>query len=154
MITNHKRYSNFNTLGLYRGIVESEKLSVEEKIQVRDFANKIFGKTYDFLQIKDGHTYYHLHTLGKEMTKADEEQVWEGMKAYKDQFLKRKHIKHHNFGNRAKHSCGYEDCYMNGRMLNQKNGGDRRYKDIKKDRTNNIQRTESKKMLRDAMQAI
>lgn len=45
-IDNYKKYTDFNTLGLYRSIIENEKLSIEEKIFVRDYANKIFQKTF------------------------------------------------------------------------------------------------------------
>mgnify|MGYP006216555645 CR=1 FL=1 len=51
-IENHKNYSDFNTLGLYRSISENEKLSLEEKIKVRDLANTIFQKTFDLLSMK------------------------------------------------------------------------------------------------------
>ena len=48
IIVNHKKYTDFNTLGLYRGIVENEKLDTEQKIEMRDFANEYFGKTFIF----------------------------------------------------------------------------------------------------------
>jgi hypothetical protein len=32
-IDNHKKYTNFNTLGLYRSLLENEKLTLAEKIE-------------------------------------------------------------------------------------------------------------------------
>ncbi len=43
-IENHKKYVDFNTLGLYRSIIENENLTLADKIFVRDFANKFFHK--------------------------------------------------------------------------------------------------------------
>lgn len=43
-IENHKQYSDFNTLGFYRSIFENENTSLDEKIQIREFANKYFSK--------------------------------------------------------------------------------------------------------------
>jgi hypothetical protein len=51
-IDNHKKYSDFNTLGLYRSIIENEKLTLEEKIQVRDYANVEFQKNSNFCNSK------------------------------------------------------------------------------------------------------
>ena len=45
-IYNRKKYTDFNTLGLYRSICENEKLTLTEKIEIRDYANTIFGKTF------------------------------------------------------------------------------------------------------------
>ncbi len=52
-IDNHKKYKDFNSLGLYHSIVENEKLTLEDKIAVREFAHKTFKNTFDFLQLKD-----------------------------------------------------------------------------------------------------
>ena len=35
-IDNHKKYTDFNTLGLYRSITENKKLTMEDKIAVRE----------------------------------------------------------------------------------------------------------------------
>ena len=43
-IDNHKQYSDFNTLGLYRSLKENKHLSLEEKIRVRDYAHAKFKK--------------------------------------------------------------------------------------------------------------
>jgi len=79
-IDNHKKYTDFNTLGLYRSIIENEKISADEKIQVREHAHTYFKKAFDFLQLKDPGTFVKVSALGEEMTKADEEQVWENLK--------------------------------------------------------------------------
>jgi hypothetical protein len=46
-IDNYKKYTDFNTLGLYRSIVENEKLSLDDKKAVREYAHKIFRKTFE-----------------------------------------------------------------------------------------------------------
>lgn len=56
-IDNFKKYKDFNTLGLYRSIVENTKLTLNDKIAVREYAHKKFKKTYDFLQLKDPKTF-------------------------------------------------------------------------------------------------
>jgi hypothetical protein len=118
-IENSKKYTDFNTLGLYRSILENEKLSVAEKIEVRDFANQFFQKTFDFLVIKDPFTFFGLSTLGKELTIADEKQFWKEISKSQEKILKDKRIKHRNFGEYSKHNCGYETCNMNGLMIRQ-----------------------------------
>lgn len=151
-IENHKDYSDFNTLGLYRSILENEQLSLDEKIQVKDFANTIFGKTYKFLQVKDPRTYFELETLGQELTVADEAQIWRTIQQNQEKILAAKRIKHRNFGDHSKHNCGHPDCPMDGLMIRQdswlteyhmvfytdknKNGAKEKSKQRKKDRKN------------------
>jgi len=118
-IDNYKKYTDFNTLGLYRSIIENEKLDLTEKIKVRDYAHKIFKKAFDFLQIKDPKTYFQVTTLGQELTKADEDQIWTEIFASQQRILTDKRIKHRNFGDYSKHNCGYETCQFNGLMIKQ-----------------------------------
>lgn len=118
-IENHKKYTDFNTLGLYRSILENEKLNLAEKTEVRDYANQFFQKTFNFLQIKDPFTFFGLSTLGKELTVGDEKQIWKEIKKNQETFLKGKRIKDRNFGIYSKHSCGYETCNLNGLMIHQ-----------------------------------
>ena len=118
-IDNHKKYTDFNILGLYRSLSENEKLNIEEKIQIRDYANEKFQKTFDFLQIKDPWTYVKTITLGLELTDADKAQLWRNIFVAQEKILKDKRIKHRNFGEYSKHNCGYEDCPMNGIMIKQ-----------------------------------
>ena len=115
-IENHKKYTDFNTLGLYRSILENEKLGLAEKIEVRDYANQFFQKTFEFLQIKDPTTYFRLATLGEELTADDEEHIWNEIRKNQEKILKSKRIKDRNFGIYSKHICD-EDCPWNGVML-------------------------------------
>lgn len=118
-IDNYKKYSDFNTLGLYRSLFENEKLNIEQKISVRDHANSLFQKTFDFLQIKDPWTYVKATTLGQELTNGDKEELWRKIFVAQEKILKDKRIKHRNFGEYSKHNCGYENCPMNGIMIKQ-----------------------------------
>lgn len=118
-IDNHKNYTDFNTLGLYRSIIENNKLELAEKIEVREYAHKTFRKSFDFLQLKDPTTYFDVTTIGQELTKADERQIWNNIIAYQQKILADKKIKHRNFGDYSKHNCGYENCPANGLMIRQ-----------------------------------
>lgn len=119
IIDNHEKFSNFNTLGLFRSIVETKKLDINQKIAIRDYANQKFYKTFEFLQLKDPKTYFDLKTLGENLTAADEAQIWREIKLNQEQILKDKRIKHRNFGAYSKHNCGYELCPYNGLMIKQ-----------------------------------
>lgn len=118
-IDNYKKYTDFNTLGLYRSIVENEKLSIQEKIEVRDYAHTFFLKSFDFLQLKDPDIFIKVSTLGQELTEADEWQLWENLKVNQQKILSDKRIKHRNFGVYSKHECSYEDCIWKGVMIKQ-----------------------------------
>lgn len=120
-IDNYEKYSNFNTLGLYRSILENENLLLEEKIEIRDYANQTFQKTFDFLQIKDPSTYVKLVSLGVDLTKADERQIWKDVVRWQEKTLADKKIKHRNFGDYSKHNCGDTICVYNGLMVHQSN---------------------------------
>lgn len=118
-IDNYKKYKDFNTLGLYRSIVENGKLSLEEKIQVREYSHKTFKKTFDFLQLKDPRVFVEVSTLGQELTKGDEQKIWADIRTNQQRILSDKRVKHRNFGHYSKHNCGYEDCVWNGLMIRQ-----------------------------------
>ncbi|WP_418604392.1 hypothetical protein [Hwangdonia sp.] len=118
-LDNYKKYSDFNTLGLYRSLCENEKLNTNDRIEIRDYANQFFGKTFQFYQLKDPLTYFSLITLGKEMTVADEGKIWEDIKKNQQNILSEKRINHRNFGDYSKHNCGYDDCRYNGLMIKQ-----------------------------------
>ena len=118
-IDNYKKYTDFNILGLYRSITENENLNLDDKIEIRDYANNSFEKTFNFYQLKDPKTYFDLTTLGLELTVADERQVWQNIRENQEKILKEKKIKHRNFGSYSKHDCGYEDCPYNGIMIKQ-----------------------------------
>jgi hypothetical protein len=118
-IDNHKKYTNFNTLGLYRSIIENEKLSLDDRIKLREYANNIFQKTFDFLQLKDPKAFFTVSTLGMDLTIADERQIWKDIIQNQEKILKQKRIKHRNFGDYSKHNCGDGDCVYNGIMVKQ-----------------------------------
>ncbi len=118
-IDNRTKYTDFNTLGLYRSIVENEKLTLAEKLELRDYAHAIFQKTFDFLQLKDPKTYVDVCTLGEELTKADENQWYKNVWAYQQRQLKEKKFNHRNFGIYSIHDCGYDTCPYNGMMIHR-----------------------------------
>ncbi|MNU77958.1 hypothetical protein D3C71_675420 [compost metagenome] len=117
-IDNYKKYKDFNTLGLYRSIVENKKLTLADKLSVREYAHKTFKKSFDFLQLKDPRTFVEVEYLGQELTKGDEEQIWDRVRKNQQRILEDKRIKHRNFGLYSKHSC-YSDCIWNGIMIRQ-----------------------------------
>ena len=119
LIDNYKKYLDFNTLGMYRSICENESLDLSDRIELRDYANVVFEKTFNFYQLKDPKTFFDLSTLGLEMTVADEKQVWNDIRINQEKILANKKIKHRNFGEYSKHNCGYEDCPYNGLMIKQ-----------------------------------
>ena len=117
VIEHYQKYTDFNTLGLYRSLLENNKLSLAEKMAIRDMANNKFGKTFNFLQLKDPYTYLKVSTLGKDLTVADERQAWANIRKNQERILKQKKIKHRNFRVYSKHNCGYDDCVLNGLMI-------------------------------------
>jgi len=118
-IDNYKKYTDFNTLGLYRSIVENDKLTLDDKIAVREYAHKTFKKTFDFLQLKDPKTFVEVEHLGQEITKGDENKIWDDIRRNQQKILEDKKIKHRNFGEYSKHICGDENCLWNGIMVRQ-----------------------------------
>ncbi|MDF3079003.1 MAG: hypothetical protein K0S09_2892 [Sphingobacteriaceae bacterium] len=118
-IDNYKKYKDFNTLGLYRSILENEKLSLENKIEVREYAHKTFKKTFDFFQLKDVGTFKEVEHLGENLTKGDQDKIWEDIRKNQQRILEDKRIKHRNFGDYSKHNCGEENCPYNGIMIKQ-----------------------------------
>jgi len=115
-IANHKRCKDFNTLGLYRSILENEKLSLKEKIEVRDYANQFFQKTFDFLQVKDPITFLELSTLGEDLTAEDEKKLQIEIQKNQRKILKSKRIRHRSFGIHSRHTC-VKTCIWNGLMV-------------------------------------
>lgn len=116
-IDNNKKYKDFNTLGLYRSLIENDKLSLEDKIAIREHAHSLFKKAFDFLQIKDPKIFVEVSTLGKNLTKADEKRIWDEVIKNQQIILKDKRIRHRNFGTHSKHKCPYEDCIYKGLMV-------------------------------------
>ncbi len=118
-IDNHKKYKDFNPLGLYRSLTEHKGLTIEEKLIIREHAHKVFKKTFDFLQLKDPHTYMEVSTLGQTLTNGDEEKIWADIRKNQQSILADKRIRHRNFGIYSKHTCGYEGCHLEGLMVRQ-----------------------------------
>ncbi|MFD2717869.1 hypothetical protein ACFST9_04035 [Hymenobacter monticola] len=119
LIENHKKFTDFNTLGLFRSIVETTKLSLEEKLELRRVAVGAFANTFEFLQLKDPKTYFKVNTLGETLTIADDSQAWDDIRQNQQRILKSKKLKHRNFGTYSRHDCGQEICYMKGLMTKQ-----------------------------------
>jgi hypothetical protein len=101
----HETFSDWNSLGLYRSII--------------DLAHSFFQKQFDFLQLKDPKTYIEVSSLGQELTKADENQLWLNVRYNQQKILENKKIKHRNFGDYSKHNCGVETCRYFGMMVKQ-----------------------------------
>lgn len=116
LIKNHKKFTDFNTLGLFRSIVETTKLSLEEKLKLRELAVAAFAKTFEFLQLKDPQTYFAVTTLGENLTEADKNQVWANIQRNQQRIWESKKPGHRNFGTYAKHLCGFDTCPLNGMM--------------------------------------
>jgi len=119
LLKNHTRYTDFNSLGLFRSILENEELTPKQKIEIRDAAIGTFPKFFVFLQVKDPWTYRKLMLLGQDFTEADENRLRDIIEFNQQKILADKRIKHRNFGIYSKHSCGYDTCYMNGLMIKQ-----------------------------------
>ena len=151
-IENRKKYTDFNTLGLYRSICENEKLTLEDKIEVRDFANQTFAKTFNFYQLKDPLTYYKLITLGQELTKADERQIWKEIQRNQQKTLTDKKIRHRNFGEYSKHNCGYDDCPLNGLMITRNSPFAEWHMSFETDHSNNDRRNKSERFRKERKQ--
>ncbi|RTQ47103.1 hypothetical protein EJV47_19595 [Hymenobacter gummosus] len=119
VLTNYRRYTDFNSLGLFRSILENEKLDPAQRLQVRDAAVTAFPKFFEFLQLKDPDTYLQLQALGQEQTAAERQAAWQQVQRNQQQLLADKRLRHRNFGTYAKHECGYADCPLNGLMIRQ-----------------------------------
>ena len=118
-IENHQQYADFNTLGLYRSLLENECLTLKDQLEIRDFAHQYFQKTFDFLQLKDPKTYFEVFYLGEEMTEGDIQNAWRIIRENQQKILNDKKIKHRNFGTYSKHNCGLPYCHFNGLMIKQ-----------------------------------
>ena len=71
----YKSFTDFNSLGLFRSILENAKLSLTQKIEIRDAAILSFPKFFEFLQLKDPWTFIQLKNLGQNFTVADERRL-------------------------------------------------------------------------------
>ena len=163
-IDHHKRYTNFNTLGLYRSILENKKLNIEDKIEIREYAHKQFLKAFNFLQLKDPLTFFEVSHLGEELTKGDEKWIWEKIKNNQKKILVDKRIKHRSFGVYSKHNCGYKDCVYQGVMIKPGSplqediihfdGDKNKYFKKEKSERNKIDRKKGKQIINDEVNNI
>jgi hypothetical protein len=126
ILDRYRKYTDFNTLALYRSITENDKLDLDQKIAIRDLAHQKFFKFFEFLQVKDPHTYISVSTLGETLTKIAKYQLWDKVEKNKEKILKSKRIKHRNFGVASKHnqpewgfSPSYTPCPYHGTMVRQ-----------------------------------
>ncbi len=119
LLKNYARFTDFNSLGLFRSILENEKLTLEQKLEIRAIATKTFPKFFTFLQVKDPWTFRKLALLGQDFTVADEDRLRDIIGVNQQKILAKKRIKHRNFGIYSKHCCGYETCFMDGLMIKQ-----------------------------------
>jgi len=119
LLSQHQKYTDLNTLGLFRSILENEKLDLPQKMAIRDQATAALHKTFGFLQLKDPVTYFELTTLGQQLTVADEAQHWAAIRLNQQKILSDKKLRHRNFGTYSKHSCWDDTCPLNGVMLQQ-----------------------------------
>ncbi|MFN8577661.1 MAG: hypothetical protein U0354_12465 [Candidatus Sericytochromatia bacterium] len=116
-IKHNDKYTDFNTLGLYRSIIENDKLSLKEKIELRDLSNTFFQKFFDFLQLRDPNTYFKIKTLGNNITNGVESKIWSEIKNNQKKILLNKKLRYRNFGTYSKHNCDHIDCHLNGLMI-------------------------------------
>ena len=117
LLANYKRYTDFNSLGLFRSIIENQKLNLVQQLEIREAAVAEFARSFEFLQLKDPHTYFLISTLGQNLTVADERKAWEDIWLNQQKILASKKITHRNFGIYSKHDCGYETCRFRGMMV-------------------------------------
>jgi hypothetical protein len=119
LLKNYSRFTDFNSLGLFRSVLENKKLTLAQKIEIRDAAINTFPKFFTFLQVKDPWTFERLKMLGQDFTVADERSLWNAVQLNQQKILADKRIRHRNFGTYSKHSCGYDTCHFNGIMIRQ-----------------------------------
>lgn len=119
LLKTYKSFTDFNHLGLFRSVLENAKLSLTQKIEIRDAAILAFPKFFEFLQLKDPWTFLQLKKLGQHFTVADEKRLWDVVRLNQQKILDKKRIGHKNFGVYSKHNCGYDTCNLNGIMVKQ-----------------------------------
>ncbi|MTB50192.1 hypothetical protein [Lewinella sp. W8] len=120
ILREHHRYTDFNRLGLFRGILESEKLTLEQKQSLKEAAVAAFPKYYDFLILKDPDTWDQLEHLGQERLQPELRRDWQDIRRRQKSMLREKRLRHRNFGVYSKHLCGYDHCRYNGSMVKAK----------------------------------
>lgn len=120
LLPSYRKYTDFNRLGFFRGLCESQKLTLEEKEELRDLGKTIFAKYYDFLVVKDPHTWDRLENLGNDRTQQEITADWKKINERQYVILKNKEFGHRNFGIHSRHDCCYENCKLNNAMTKPK----------------------------------
>ncbi len=72
-----------------------------------------------FFNSKTQKTFVEVEHLGQELTKGEEQKIWDDIRRNQQQILEDKRIKHRNFGDYSKHNCGEDSCVWNGMMIKQ-----------------------------------
>lgn len=155
VIKNHKRYRNFNPLGLYRSLIENPKLDTATQLEILVFANQYFGKFYEFLVVKDIHLYAKLSRLGKEpLNHTQEYQYQEQLREQAKRILQAKKIRNWRVGIHTKSlrlvydKENQQDIYVE--IMTQK----RSYKDINSSHVPHLKARKHKRVqIRQAIEA-
>ena len=93
-IAHHQKYADFNPLGLYRSILENDKLDEAAQLEILAFANQYFQRFYDFLFIKDPVAYSRLATLGQDLSETQQRQHLSRVWDRREQWCAEKAIRH------------------------------------------------------------
>ena len=97
-IAHHQKYADFNPLGLYRSILENDKLDEAARLEILAFANQYFQRFYDFLFVKDPVTYSRLATLGQGLSETQQRQHLSRVWDRREQWCAEKGILHQRIG--------------------------------------------------------
>lgn len=116
-IDNRKKYNDFNELWLFRSIFENKNLDEWKMVLLRDYIQKNMSKVFEFMQVRHPDLYVKMYLLWKTYTKADEENLWNLVRLKQEEILHKKRIKHRNFWDYSKHNCWFDDCNLNGIMV-------------------------------------
>jgi len=120
LIPAYRKYTDFNRLGFFRGLLESQKLSLDEQQELLALGKSTFARYYDFLVVKDPYTWDKLENLGITRTRQAENADWLKIREKQFEILRRKRFGHRNFGINSRHDCGYEHCKLNNFMTKPK----------------------------------
>ena len=80
---------------------------------------RICQKVFEFMQVRHPDLYVKMCLLWKTYINADEENLWFNIRLNQEKILHKKRIKHRNFWDYSKHNCWYENCPLNGIMVQQ-----------------------------------
>ena len=97
-IAHHQKYADFNPLGLYRSILENDKLDEAARLEVLALANQYFQRFYNFLFIKDPVAYSRLTTLGQGLSETQQRQHLSHVWDRREQWCAEKGIRHQRIG--------------------------------------------------------